>query len=103
MKSLYSQRFAKIWAGVKSVRDTNDPDIQNEYRKYNRNLLKRSRKGRYLIKMIYSTYKQYICYGWQDDGWISTCENRKDAQWFSKKEVDEFKLKWGDKIQVVRR
>lgn len=103
MKSLYSQRFAKIWAGIKSVRDTSDPDVQDEYRRYNRNLLRSSRKGRYLIKFGQTTYKSYICCGWQDDGWVSTCDNRKDAQWFSKKEADEFKVRYGDQIKIVRR
>jgi hypothetical protein len=49
------------------------------------------------------TYKPYISCGWQDDGWLSTCESRKDAQWFSKKEVDEFKQRYGEIFQAVKR
>jgi hypothetical protein len=98
----YNLRMQPVWAKLKHHVHTSKEEW-NKVLQFNNELLLNARSGRYIIKFVDQGYASYISYAWKNDGWLSTTDKRSKAQWFTKKEADEFKARYKNLIQIVRR
>lgn len=91
----YKERAAKIWAEMKEIQKTEEFQKLHPWQKtrHNCHFLMSKRVGDYLIKTAKSNSSgsgvDYIDFSFKWDRWASF-SSRKNAQWFTGREVHEF-------------